>query len=62
MANDIRMMYEGEFGDEYLLFDQNILQALFVNTEDQNWNKVDPDLLVNESDITKDGVYEFLKS
>ncbi len=34
---------------------------MFVNaTEDPNQNKVDPDVLANAPDITKDGVYDFL--
>jgi hypothetical protein len=34
---------------------------LLVNaTEDPNRKKVDPDILVNEPDLTKDGVYDFL--
>ncbi len=34
---------------------------MFINaTEDPNRNKVDPDVLANAPDITKDRVYDFL--
>ncbi len=34
---------------------------MFVNAaEDPNQKKVDPDILANDPDITKDGVYDFL--
>jgi hypothetical protein len=61
LTNDIWTTYKGKFGNKCLSFVRMISQALFVNTtEDPNRNKVDPDILANAPDITKDRVYDFL--
>ncbi len=58
--NDIQKTYKGEFGDECLLFDQNISQSLCINNRGLKLKKMDPDIRANDPDITKDRVYEFL--